>query len=159
MSTGRICIRDVDIAEVDESVCCIAQRMHQRGVGTLVVLNQRQEPIGIVTDRDLVERVLAKGLGSHETLVGQIMTSHPQTIMEEAPIESALSLMRSGRFRRLPVVDRDGKLVGLLSLDDVLMLLAEEFTTIGHLLERETPRGLMEESRRGSGTTNAATRG
>jgi CBS-domain-containing membrane protein len=70
------------------------------------------------------------------------MTHAPTTVSEDASIESALSLMRSGRFRRLPVVDAGGNLVGLLSLDDVLILLAEEFTQIGSLLERETPRGV-----------------
>jgi Mg/Co/Ni transporter MgtE len=54
--------------------------------------------------------------------------------------------MRSGRFRRLPVVDHENRLVGLLSLDDVLMLLAEEFTEIGRLLERETPQGIAAET-------------
>jgi CBS domain-containing protein len=50
--------------------------------------------------------------------------------------------MRSGAFRRLPVVDCDGKLAGLLTLDDVLMLLAEEFSTAGEVLQRETPRAV-----------------
>jgi len=53
---------------------------------------------------------------------------------------SARSLMRSGGFRRLPVVDLDRKLVGIVTLDDILMLLAEEFTEVGRLLGRETPR-------------------
>jgi CBS-domain-containing membrane protein len=78
------------------------------------------------------------------------MTADPKTVSEDASIESALSLMRGGRFRRVPVVDGDGKLVGLLSLDDVLILLAEEFTQIGQLLERETPRGVADESLVGS---------
>lgn len=70
----------------------------------------------------------------------------PKTISEDASIESAMFLMRRGGFRRLPVVDANGKLVGLLSLDDVLMLLAEEFSQIGQLLERETPQGVATES-------------
>ena len=74
------------------------------------------------------------------------MTVEPKTISEDASIESALSLMRSGGIRRLPVVDKYGGLVGLLSLDDVLMLLAEEFTQIGQLLERETPPAIAEQT-------------
>jgi CBS domain-containing protein len=72
------------------------------------------------------------------------MTPEPKTVSEETPIESALSLMRSGGFRRLPVVDQNGKLVGLVTLDDILMLLAEEFTDVGRLLARETPRAAAE---------------
>jgi CBS domain-containing protein len=88
--------------------------------------------------------VLAKDLSSSRTLVRDVMTDHPRTISEEASIEAALSLMRGGRFRRLPVVGREGKLMGLVSLDDILMLLAEEFLQIGKLLEGETPRGVAE---------------
>ncbi|MBI1902503.1 MAG: CBS domain-containing protein [Planctomycetia bacterium] len=139
MSVGRICVRDVDTAEAHESVQVAAERMQERGVGTLVVLNAAQEPIGIVTDRDLTARVLARRRDATQTPLSEVMTPGPTTISEEATIESGLSLMRSGGFRRLPVVDRDGKLVGLLSLDDVLTLLAEEFNLIGQLLRRGTP--------------------
>ncbi len=146
MTVGRICIREVDTAETRETVWQAAERMHQRAVGTLVVLNDAQQPIGIVTDRDLVERVLAARRDPNATTVGEVMTCEVKTISEDAPIESALSLMRRGRLRRVPVVGEQGKLAGLLSLDDVLMLLAEEFVQIGQVLERETPRGVAEQT-------------
>ena len=76
------------------------------------------------------------------------MTAPIKTIGEDAGIETALSLMRSGEFRRMPVVDREGRLVGVLSLDDVLTLLAEEFAEIGHLLDRQTPRAAAESTTR-----------
>jgi CBS domain-containing protein len=148
MSAGRICVREVDTASVDENAWTAAERMHQRAVGTLVVLNEARRPVGILTDRDLVERVLAAGRDPGTTLVGDVMTRNPQTIQEDDSIESSLSRMRSGRFRRLPVLDRAGTLVGLLSLDDVIMLLAEEFAHIGGLLERETPCGIAADSTR-----------
>jgi CBS domain-containing protein len=146
MSVGRFCVRDVDLADEKETVWQAAERMHQRAVGTLVIVDDSQKPIGILTDRDLVERVLARGNDPNSTLVRDVMTAEPKTILEDASIGSALSLMRSGCFRRLPVVDTQDKLVGLLSLDDVLMLLAEEFATIGQVLERETPRGAAAKS-------------
>lgn len=145
MSVGRICVREVDTADLDESASNAAGRMHQRAVGALVIVNDVAEPIGIVTDRDLVSRVLATGRIPTETSLGEIMTPAPKTVAEETPIESAIAIMRSGRFRRLPVVDHDNKLVGLVTLDDILMLLAEEFVQIGGLLARETPRGIIEE--------------
>jgi CBS domain-containing protein len=84
--------------------------------------------------------VLAEGKDPFTTLVGQVMTPEPKTVSEAAPIEWALSLMRTGSFRRLPVVDSTGKLVGLVTLDDILMLISEEFTQVGRLLLKETPR-------------------
>lgn len=146
MSVGRICVREVELADAEEKVWHAAERMRQRAVGTLVVLNSAKAPIGIVTDRDLVQRVLAEGKDPRETTVDEVMTHEPQTVIENAPIEHALSVMRSHRLRRLPVVDHDGKLVGLLSLDDVLMLLAEELAAIGGLLNRESPRRVLEQS-------------
>jgi len=142
MSVGRICVRQVDLADAEETVGRAAARMHQRGVGTLVVLGKAKEPLGILTDRDLVERVLAVARDPLVTYVGDVMTRHPKTIAEDGAIEFALSLMRTGRFRRLPVVDDQNQLVGLLSLDDVLMLLAEEFTDVGRLLRQETPQAI-----------------
>lgn len=145
MSVGRVCVREVDTVDPVETAEVAAGRMHQRAVGALVVVNAEAEPIGIVTDRDLVIRVLARGRIPSETLVQDIMTPGPKTASEQTAIESALSMMRSGRFRRLPVVDPDNKLAGLVTLDDILMLLAEEFAVIGGVLERETPRGVIED--------------
>lgn len=139
MSVGKICVREVDTAEPGELVRAAAQRMRGRRVGTLVVLDDLGQPIGIVTDRDLTIRVLAASLEPNQTRVQDVMTKTPRTVREDAPIEDALALMRSGRFRRVPVVDANNKLVGLLSLDDILGLLAEEFRDIGGLLRRESP--------------------
>ena len=145
MSIGRICVREVDTANPNESVTVAAERMHDRAVGTLVVVNDTAQVVGIVTDRDLVSRVLARGLSPSETSVGEVMTVGPKTISEWTQIEPALLIMRTGRFRRIPVVDHDNKLVGLITLDDILMLLAEEFSQIGRLLTRETPRAIVED--------------
>jgi CBS domain-containing protein len=146
MSVGRLCVREVDTANPEESVAIAAERMHQRAVGTLVVVNDTQQVVGIITDRDLVSRVLAKGHDPRQMAVLEAMTLAPKTVSEETSIESALMIMRSGRFRRIPVVDCNNRLVGLITLDDVLMLLAEEFTQIGRLLSRETPRAVIEDS-------------
>ena len=142
MSAGRICVREVDIAEVGETVQAAAQRMNTRNVGTLVVLDQEKRPVGIVTDRDLTVRVLAKAGDPIQTTVGEIMTKSFHTISETSPIEDALRIMRMSRCRRLPVVDGIGKLVGLLSVDDILDLLIGEFRDIGVLLNEESPRSL-----------------
>jgi CBS domain-containing protein len=132
-------LRDVDVADPDESVLEVARRMRERNVGTLVLVDQAQRPVGLVTDRDLVLRALAENRDPQATLIRDVSTLDPRVISEDTAIESALALMRAGRFRRIPVVDREGCLVGVLSVDDVLTLLAEEMTTIGRLLEREAP--------------------
>lgn len=142
MSVGRICVREVDLADINETVQVAAARMNSRMVGTLVVQDESKTPVGILTDRDIAIRLAAKGMDPRETTVGKVMTASPKTVSENTPIETAITAMRSGPFRRLPVVDDAGKLVGLLSLDDILDLLAEEFQAIGELLNRENPSSL-----------------
>jgi len=142
MSVGRICIREVDLAEGTESAQAAAQRMHARNVGTLVVLDSDKRPLGIVTDRDLAVRVIGHGLDPYQTTVGNVMTAFPNTVNAQTPIEEALQMMRAGKCRRLPVVDDAGRLVGLLSVDDILELLISEFREIGLLLNQESPRCL-----------------
>jgi CBS domain-containing protein len=142
MSIGQICVREVDLAEPDETVNIAAQRMHSRNVGTLVVLDKESRPVGILTDRDLAIRVVGQGLDPMRTFVRAVMTRAPDSVHEDTSIESAISHMRAGPYRRLPVVDRDGKLVGLVSLDDILDLLSEEIAEIGQLVRQESPRVL-----------------
>lgn len=139
MSVGRICTRTVDVAAPDESAQVAAERMKARNVGTLVVLDQNQIPIGIVTDRDLAMGVVAKGFDPNMTELEVVMSKLPETVSESTPIESAIAIMRRGGHRRLPVVDDDGKLLGLITLDDILDLLSEEFEEIGELVRKEGP--------------------
>jgi CBS domain-containing protein len=140
MSIGRICIREVDVAEPYESVQIAARRMHDRRVGALVVVNKAREPVGIVTDRDLTVRVLAEGLDVVETPLAEIMTRPARCVPQATPIEEAVRLMRQGAFRRLPVVEDSGKLAGIVTMDDILDLVTEELREIGGVLAEETPR-------------------
>jgi len=145
MTIAKICSRNVDLVDQDETVWQAAVRMRQRAVGTLLVLNESNQPIGIVTDRDIMERVVAENRLPNRTQVSAIMTRDPTTIGEDEPIQRALARMRRGGFRRLPVVDQEGKLVGLVSMDDILMLLAGEIAQLGQVVQRETPRSIAEE--------------
>jgi len=145
MTAGRFCVRNVDLVDADETAQVAAGRMHSRKVGTLVVLGEDKKPVGIVTDRDLCVRVVGEARDPATTDVKSVMTPAPKTVQEETPLEDALSVMRSGPFRRLLVVDDKGQLVGLLSLDDILDLLVEEFGLIGKLIKGESPESLAEE--------------
>ncbi|MDX1929834.1 MAG: CBS domain-containing protein [Pirellulaceae bacterium] len=113
--------------------------MNSRNVGALVVLDAQKRPVGIVTDRDLAIRVVGKGLDPNTTALGLVMSELPETVGENTSIESAISIMRRGPYRRLPVVDDRDQLVGIVSLDDIFVLLSEEFAEIGKLVGRESP--------------------
>ncbi len=143
MTVSQVCQRQVDLVDLDESAWTAAERMHQRAVGSLVVLNRERQPIGIVTDQDLVVKVIAAEKAPRTTRVRDIMTAPVKSVGEAASLKWALALMRDAEIRRLPVVDAGGRLVGILSLDDVLAHLAIEFHDIGRILDQQMPRAVV----------------
>ena len=138
MAVRDLCRRDVDTARYDESALDAARRMRDRQVGTVVVVDG-ERPVGILTDRDLTVRILAAGLDPNKTRVSEVMTPSPTTVTEETEIATAVGHMRAGRFRRLPVVGSDGRLRGIIALDDVVGVVAMELAEVGPLLLREAP--------------------
>lgn len=146
MNIGRICQHDVDFADPFESVFQAAERMRQRTVGALVVLGPNKRPVGIVTDRDLVTRVIAGCKDPFAETVDSVMSKNVHVVTQGTSIEDALSLMRSAKVRRLPVVDHESRLVGIITLDDILLLLCEETAAIREVLKSQTPVAAAQES-------------
>jgi CBS domain-containing protein len=140
MSAGRICVRSVQVASPEETVRAVARRMAETAVGTVVVVGSDRRPLGILTDRDIAVRCVADERDPDATEVGTVMTAPMDAIHEGTPIETALSRMEGLGVRRLAVVDDEERLVGLLALDDVLELLAEEASTIGRLVGLRAPQ-------------------
>jgi CBS domain-containing protein len=136
MSVGAICVRSVQVATPEERLRPVVRRMAQADAGSVVVLGPDRRPVGILTDRDVALRCVARGLDPDATEVGVVMTAPVTCVDESTPIESALTRMLGIHARRLAVVDDAGQLVGILALDDVLELLAEELTTVGKLLRQ-----------------------
>ncbi len=144
MTAGKICVRTVHVASRAESAREAALRMREADVGTLVVVDDERRPIGVVTDRDVALRCVAEGGNPDSTPIGAIMTAPVVCVSEQTPIEDALRRMAGVAARRLAVTDDEGRLAGILALDDVVELLVEEAETIGRLLQRrhrDTPRG------------------
>ena len=140
MSVGRVCSHSVDIVGVNDSVHDAACCMRDRDVSVLVVVDTLQRPVGMLTAHDLVARALTVAPAEAMALaVGAVMTPNPNVIAEEAPLEAAVSLMTFAGARSLPVVDREGRIVGLVTLDGVTTQLAEELANIGNLLESQMP--------------------
>lgn len=140
MIVGEICQRSVDTVDMGISVRQAAQRMRQRSVGSLVAIEPNQKPGGIITDRDLVVRVIAEGKNPDSMSIDEVLTPSPVTVRESASVESALTIMAEESCRRLPVVNEAGELVGLISLDDILLRFRDQFNGVARLLEKESPQ-------------------
>ncbi len=144
MTVGELCNRQVVIANRSDSLVEAAQRIRDFHVGTLVVVdeqNGRRVPVGVVTDRDLVVSVLAANLRDLGALnVGDVMTTELVTAHERDNLFDALKKMRSFGVRRLPVVNDNGGLEGILTFDDVVDVVAEELSDLSTLIAREQKR-------------------
>jgi CBS domain-containing protein len=117
--------RPVVQASLSETVASAARKMAEAHVGCLVVLREG-EPFGVVTDRDLALRVVAAERDPKGTRIEDVVTFDPVTVCDTDGIETAITRMRSHGVRRLPVVDREGHVVGIVTADDVLTLLGHE---------------------------------
>lgn len=140
MTIGEICSREVIIAQAGDEVLEAARLMRQHHVGDVLVVETRHDipvPVGIITDRDLVVEILASGANPAKFTVGDIMSTDLATVREDLGICESLEFMRQRGVRRLPVVDAAGGLVGIVTVDDVLALLAEELDAIVKLTRRE----------------------
>lgn len=145
MSIARICQHDVDTVEALESARTAAQRMATRSVGMLVVLDTRRRPIGVLTDRDIALRCAAEGRDPATTPVVEIQTPSPHVATEATEVEEALDLMRTHGIRRLPVVGAKGELVGVVTLDDLVVRAADELWQMSHVIRRSSPAVLATE--------------
>lgn len=144
MTVGEICNRNVVVAPKTEMIVDAAKRMRTGHVGDVVVIenrNGRHFPIGIVTDRDIVISVVA-GDPEHilYLMVSDVMSDDLVTAREHDSIESALKMMEEHGVRRLPIVDAEGTLVGILTLDDILQYLTGQQSELVALVAREQRR-------------------
>ena len=140
MKAGELCNRNVITAEPGMSIAQAAGLMRTHHVGCLVVVREnegRVEPAGIVTDRDIVVELIAKGISIEEVTVGDIMSFALLKVGEDASIFECAQRMRSRGVRRVPVITNSGALAGILALDDILSLLGEELSLLCKLTERE----------------------
>ncbi len=119
--------------------------MRRQQVGCLVVVREDDSmpvPVGIVTDRDLVTEAIAASRDLDSTTLGQVMSAPLATCRADATLAEVVGILRSG-VRRLPLVDGDGSLVGLVSTDDVLVAITE---LLGRLAEAMMVEPLLDRS-------------
>jgi len=138
LNAGDVCTRDVSYAYKSMSVNEAARMMREQHVGSLVVVDetdQGQVVVGMLTDRDIVTSIVAKDVDPRIVRVEDAMSRDLVSVREEDPILDVLSVMRRKGVRRVPVVDGNGALVGLVALDDMLGLVAEELRMVVQAIE------------------------
>ena len=131
MKLGEQFKKDVAIVAPEDSIRQAAQLMNERAIGAVVVVNKKGKPVGVVTDRDIA-MALAVDKKDPSTAVKEIMPHELITIGENEGVFNATQYIMGYQVRRLPIVDSDGKLVGIVTMDDLLHLLTRE---LGNLAE------------------------
>jgi len=135
MKLNDIFTRSVVTAGPKETLAAVALRMQEHNVGTVVVV-QDERPVGIVTDRDLALALGAEGV-SPQAPVQKVMTEHVLAIPEDTGIYAATEFMRERQVRRLPIVDSEDRVVGMVTLDDLLRFLGQELHNLAEGIEPE----------------------
>jgi CBS domain-containing protein len=135
MKCSDVMTREPACCEPGDSVRRVAEVMKREDVGSVPVVESHDSKrlVGIVTDRDLVVKVIAGG-GSPDASVRDAMTSDPTTCREDDDLQRALSTMKERQVRRMPVVDRDGRLTGIIAQADVATRMNRDAAT-GELVE------------------------
>jgi CBS domain-containing protein len=137
MSLIELAARNVETVEPECTLLDASRRMVECSVGSLLITDPSGEvPLGIVTDRDLVV-LIAKGADPVSETLASLTRSHLETVRVGEQLQHVTQKMRKHGIRRLPVLDVEGRLAGIVSMDDVLVLLGREMADLALAVEGE----------------------
>ncbi|WP_024297308.1 CBS domain-containing protein [Methylomicrobium lacus] len=140
MTLKTLCNREVLVAAKDDSILEAAKLMREYHAGDVIIVEERngvRYPVGIVTDRDIVIELIAKEIAIDSVTVGDLMCRGLVLAREDDSLFDAIKLMRQKGIRRLPVVDQNGALAGIITADDLIELTTEQLRDIAGLIGRE----------------------
>ena len=144
MRVDEICSKNVLTVPRSEAVSTVARLMREYHVGAVVVVDGaegKHYPVGVLTDRDLVIELLAKDMDVDTVTAGDLISPYLATVQASATFHEASEIMGNRGVRRLPVVDEPGhRLVGILTVDDVLAVLARTVQRVASVISYEQDR-------------------
>ncbi len=126
MSLERFCRKEVATIGPGDTIVAAARKMQEKHVGALVVTDAGGRPLGMLTDRDIACRVLAEAHDPATTAVQSAMSGDLVTVRRDGTIDEVAFSMRKQGVRRVPIVDAEGRLCGLVAFDDLVVLLSAE---------------------------------
>ncbi len=125
--------RPVVVAALGESARAVAERLRDAHVGCAVVTREGR-PVGIVTDRDLALRVVAEGRDAEATRVDQVVTFDPLVLSAGDTLDAASRCMQEHGIRRVPIVDDEGRVAGIVTADDLFVALGRQLARIAEAI-------------------------
>lgn len=140
MTLETVCNREVLVVDKHDTILEAAALMRKHHAGDVVIVEERngsRYPTGIVTDRDIVIELIAKGIPIDTVTVGDLRCRELVLAQQDDDLLDAIQLMRQKGVRRLPVVDKSGALIGIITADDLIELIAEQLQGIAKLIGKE----------------------
>ena len=113
------------VADTGKTAQDVAQMMVKKRVGSVIIIDKKSHPIGIITERDIVKRVCLKNVAASRIKLEEIMSAPLITIMSYDSLDTASRIMVKNNIKRLVVLEEDNKITGLLSVTDVTRRLAK----------------------------------
>jgi len=150
MTIKNLCIKDVVTVKPGTKIEDVTRIMEEKNLGSIIVCEDGTDwkelgirgakNFGIVTDRDIALKVINNRLDPKTTTIDKIMTIRNLVVLrEDMGLCEALDEVRNAAVRRFPVIDAEGNLQGIITIDDIIRLLAREMSGIGQVLENEGP--------------------
>lgn len=130
MSIREFCTKNVVTAMGEETLFDAAKKMWLKNVGAVVVIDDKRVPVGIVTDRDIAVKGVAQGKDPETTPLSAVMNEDVVVLSEERGLFETARIMCEQGVRRIPIVDGEGRLAGIVSLDDLMMVLGGEMASL-----------------------------
>lgn len=143
MKAGEFCNRDAVVCDKDATILDVARLLHRHHIGDVIIADTRNDQrvaVGIITDRDIVVELLAEQVDLDAVTVGDVMSFELLAVEEDGDLLSAIKPMRNLSIRRLPVVNKQGGLAGILVVDDLIELLTEQLNDLVQLMANQQAR-------------------
>jgi CBS domain-containing protein len=159
MKVGDLRVPQVLVTYASRPLAEAARMMRDKRVGALVVLDPldpERRPQGMLTDRDIVRGQISKGADLYCLTVGDVMSPHPLCLALGTDLGEAIEALNSRAVRRAPIVDGNGTLAGIVTLDDLVPAIARELQELAQLMGSQTHGGDRATSR-SSGTQRSRT--
>ncbi len=139
MTIGSHCKHIVITAAKDTSVFDVAKLMKKHNIGNIVVVDETNGgmPIGILTDRDIAMRIVADEVDPKRLTVGDAMSQDLLVLHEHQHIQEAVDMMCAKSVRRAPVVDKNNKIIGITTVDDLLLLFSDQLGSLAKLVRKQ----------------------
>lgn len=137
MTIGRIGKRAVITAAIDMTIIEVALLMKKHNIGDVIIVEDENEPVGIITDRDIAIHIVADEIDPREMTASDIMEEDLLVLKEHQSIQEALDMMCAKGVRRAPIVNKANSLIGIVSSDDLALLIADEMESYGKLIRKQ----------------------